>query len=75
MKTPPMFALTGPGIKYEQLLRKVNDMETHATRTGARCKKPIKELKQRAEIPGSTTQGMKAILGSVKLLENDIQGG
>lgn len=75
MKTRLAFAATGLGNKYEQLLRKVNDMETHATRTGAWCKKPIKDLKQRAEIPGSTTQGMKAILGSVKLLENDIQGG
>lgn len=75
MKTHLMFAAAGLGKKYNQLLRKVDEMETHATRTGACCKEPIKELKQWAAIPGSMEQGMKAILGSVKLLENDIQGG
>lgn len=72
MKTHPTFAAAGLGNKYEQLLRKVDEMETYATRTGACCKEPIKELKQRAAIPESTARGMEAILGSIKLLENGI---
>lgn len=61
--------------KHKQLLRKVDEMETHASRTGACCRKSIKELKQCTAIPGSMAQGMKTILGSMKLPENDTQGG
>jgi len=75
MKIPPLFAAAGLGDKHGQLLRKVDEMETRGTRTAACCKEPIKELKQLVAIPARTAQGMKAILGSVKLQENDIHGG
>lgn len=70
-----MFTASGLGNKHKQLLRKVDEMETHVSRTGACCRKSIKELKQCTAIPGSMAQGMKTILGSMKLPENDTQGG
>lgn len=57
-----MFTASGLGSKHKQLLRKVDEMETHASRTEACCKKSIKELKQCAAIPGNMAQGIKSIL-------------
>lgn len=59
---------TGLGSKYHHLFREVDEMETHAPRTGAGCKVPAKELKQQTAIPESTAQGRKAIPGSTKRL-------
>lgn len=52
-KAHPMPTAMGLGNKYEQLLKKVDEMETHASRTGACCKEPIKELKQCSSVQES----------------------